>query len=603
MILSKLFTGQTHTEDTGRSQSAREVPSQNAAAVNRQIRSMVPGQTIQGEIVGRNGSEVQIKVSEDMVLQARVDRNLNLEIGKNMTFEVRNNGSSLTLSPLFTNVSTDVTVLKAIDMAGLPVNDTTVDLTSQLMQAGLSVNKNILGQVYRQVMNYPEAEVSDIVNLHKLGIPVNESTVNQMISYRNLTHQLTQGMDTVFQAIPEALEGMLSQGDVQGAAGVYRELFALFAAGEDPGILPGAEGLLPGQEAGEAANIVFAEQSARMEGELASLLSGDGREQISQQTESFQEGPGGLQDRGNAQAAGGVLPEGTGADTISQTGMADTFRASLAEGLLQLLEQTGLSVQEQSHLAGQIHLFAQGGLGEENFFDITGKLLQAAGNEGARELAQKLVGSGAFKELMTERLKDLWMLKPQDVAEPGKVQELYRRLDRQLKGLAQALENGGQGGGTAYRAVTGLAQNVDFLNQVNQMYAYVQIPLRLRQGDTNGELYVYTNKKNLASREGKVSALLHLDMEHIGPLDVYVSMESSKVHTKFYVQDEEMLDFLGAHMDILTDRLKERGYDCACSMKTRGEAAEEKTENSGIGPLLQHGGGMLLSRQAFDVRT
>ena len=157
MILSKLFTGQTHTEDTGRSQSAREVPSQNAAAVNRQIRSMVPGQTIQGEIVGRNGSEVQIKVSEDMVLQARVDRNLNLEIGKNMTFEVRNNGSSLTLSPLFTNVSTDVTVLKAIDMAGLPVNDTTVDLTSQLMQAGLSVNKNILGQVYRQVMNYPEA--------------------------------------------------------------------------------------------------------------------------------------------------------------------------------------------------------------------------------------------------------------------------------------------------------------------------------------------------------------------------------------------------------------------------------------------------------------
>ena len=78
---------------------------------------------------------------------------------------------------------------------------------------------------------------------------------------------------------------------------------------------------------------------------------------------------------------------------------------------------------------------------------------------------------------------------------------------------------------------------------------------------------------------------------------------SSKVNTKFYVQDEEMLDFLGAHMDILTDRLRERGYDCACSMKTRGEAAEENTENSGIWPLLQQGGGMLLSRQAFDVRT
>lgn len=254
-------------------------------------------------------------------------------------------------------------------------------------------------------------------------------------------------------------------------------------------------------------------------------------------------------------------------------------------------------------MAEQIRLFAQGSLGPDTFFQLTGQLLQTAGNEQARQLAQKLVSSGEFKEIMTNWLKDSWMLKPQDVADPGKVQELYRRLDRQLKSLAQTLENGGQSAGTAFRAVTNLSQNVDFLNQVNQMYAYVQIPLRLRQGDTNGELYVYTNKKNLAAREGRVSALLHLDMEHIGPLDVYVSMESSKVNTKFYVQDEEMLDFLGAHMDILTDRLRERGYDCACSMKTRGEAAEENTENSGIWPLLQQGGGMLLSRQAFDVRT
>lgn len=601
MLLSKLFAGQTYTEDAGRAPSASQPPAQNTAAVNRQIHSMVPGQTIHGEIVGRNGSEVQIKVSDDMILQARVDRNLNLEIGKNMTFEVRNNGSSLTLSPLFTNVSTDVTVLKAIDMAGLPVNDTTVSLTSQMMQAGMSVNKNILGQMYRQVMNYPEAEISDVVNLHKMGIPVNPSTVSQMISYRNLTHQLKGGMEAVLQALPEALEGMLSQGDVQGALGVYKELFALFAGEADK--IPGAGMQFQGgqavDEAGQAANVVFTETVAGMDEELADLVNGagSGKEEISLQPGSVQDGADGMGNPG-AVAGSQVLSEGAGEGTL--TAASRTF---LADQLYNLLGQAGLPAQEISRMAEQIRLFAQGSLGPDTFFQLTGQLLQTAGNEQARQLAQKLVSSGEFKEIMTNWLKDSWMLKPQDVADPGKVQELYRRLDRQLKSLAQTLENGGQSAGTAFRAVTNLSQNVDFLNQVNQMYAYVQIPLRLRQGDTNGELYVYTNKKNLAAREGRVSALLHLDMEHIGPLDVYVSMESSKVNTKFYVQDEEMLDFLGAHMDILTDRLRERGYDCACSMKTRGEAAEENTENSGIWPLLQQGGGMLLSRQAFDVRT
>ena len=54
--------------------------------------------------------------------------------------------------------------------------------------------------------------------------------------------------------------------------------------------------------------------------------------------------------------------------------------------------------------------------------------------------------------------------------------------------------------------------------QINQTYAYIQLPLHLRQGEhKTGELFVYTNKKNLAGRDGRVSALLHLDMEHLGP--------------------------------------------------------------------------------------
>ena len=93
MKLSQLFSGEVRTD--GPVHTSQPSPAQ-MEQLNRQIRSLVPGQTITGEIVSRNGGEVQIRLSEDMVLNARVDRNLNMETGRNMTFEVKNNGSALT---------------------------------------------------------------------------------------------------------------------------------------------------------------------------------------------------------------------------------------------------------------------------------------------------------------------------------------------------------------------------------------------------------------------------------------------------------------------------------------------------------------------------
>ena len=164
------------------------------------------------------------------------------------------------------------------------------------------------------------------------------------------------------------------------------------------------------------------------------------------------------------------------------------------------------------------------------------------------------------------------------------------------------MENAGQNGSEAYKAVSNLSQNVDFLHQINQTYTYIQLPLRLQQGRAQGDLYVYTNKRNLAEKDGKVSALLHLDMEHLGPVDVYVAMQNNKVNTKFYVCDDEMLDFLEAHMDLLTSRLQKRGYDISFSMETRGEK-DLSTSNGGLAPLLEKEKGVALSQYAFDVRT
>jgi len=576
MKLTELFTGKSNMENTAPVSGQQQARA--TADVNRQIRALAPGQTIRGEVIGRNGGEVQIKLAEDMILNARVDQNMNLELGKYLTFEVKSNGAALTLSPLFTNMAADVNVLKALDMAGLPVNETSVEMTKQLMEAGLSVNKSMLQQVYRELKAYPDAEISDIISLHRLQLPVNEANVNQMASYRNLNYQLTGAMDTILELAPQAAESMLQEGNAQAASALYRELFALIR-----------EGLTPSENAGESAARTAGEESAA-----------DDRQAAGQIGEDIRQTAQALTDRGSV---------------VEELPVPGGARQEIAEQFARALTQLHLPPEEKQALAEQIRAFAQGAPaspetagtleagGAAQLFELADKLLQASAQSGQEHiLLRNLLGQNSFKELLSGQIKNLWTVKPEDVAEPEKLSELYRRLDRQLSSLSRALEAGGQAESGAYKAVANLSQNIDFMQQLNQMYAYVQLPLRLQQGDAHGDLYVYANRKGLTARDGQVSALLHLDMEHLGPVDVYVALQNTRVSTKFYVRDDEMLDFLEEHMELLTKRLEKRGYQCDVSMTTRG-MENQKEGDKGLEPLLQQGGGILLSQYAFDVRT
>ncbi|MCM1189337.1 MAG: flagellar hook-length control protein FliK [bacterium] len=580
MILSRLFTQGPQAEESGRINQTQSV---KTADVNSQIRSLVPGQTIRGEVVSRNGAEVQIRVSEDMVLNARVDQNIHLEQGKNVTFEVRNNGRTLSLSPLFTNVSADVNVLKALDMAGLPVNETSVEMTRQLMEAGLPVNKGSLQQVYREINSFPEGEISDVIDLHRLQMPVNQTNMQQMISYRNLTHQLIGGLTDILDELPQTTQDMLAGGNIREAAELYRELFRI--AGEEP-----ADPLAQGE---------LASEGAQAEGLQTEGLQ---TEEIPADTQGTAAGKAVLPGEALLETFGGSgqesrVPE-NGNGSVPLSGQA---RDLLVRELLQAVEELRLAPQESGSFAEQIRQFGQGGLSNTAFFGMAENLLEAAARtDGGMEILQKLFSGREFSGVLSDALKNQWTLRPEEVSRQGKVEELYQRLDRQLKSLTGTLEAAGQTENPVYRAVANVSQNVDFMNQINQMFTYVQLPLHLQHSDAHGELYVYTNKRSLAANDGSVSALLHLDMANLGPVDVYVALQETKVNTKFYVADDEILDFIGKHMNILTDRLQMRGYDCSCSMTLRDAGKEE---SGGLAPLLNQESGVLLSQYAFDVRT
>jgi len=82
-------------------------------------------------------------------------------------------------------------------------------------------------------------------------------------------------------------------------------------------------------------------------------------------------------------------------------------------------------------------------------------------------------------------------------------------------------------------------------------------------------------------------------------------MQNQKVSTKFYLESEEMIDFLEGHMDELDSRLMQKGYSMKSELlhkdhKDSGNVFDELIADSksrGRAPMV------MLSRQSFDARA
>ncbi len=571
MKLSDIFA--TTSNKINKSKETTKAESVSSGRISRQIKALTPGRQLQGEIVERNGSEVRIKLSDDVVLTARLDRDVNVQEGQMLTFEVKNNGSALTLSPLFTNTAVADNVFKALQMAGLPINETTVAMTESMMQQGMSVDSKSLQNIFREVMAYPEAPVESIVQLHQMGMEVNEANLNQMESYKALTHQLVSGMTDVLAELPDAFREISMAFGEKEAVRVFQEIL---------------QKLFPDMQEGETEGLPF--DSLKPEDKTGGEAVLSVAEKVTITEEGvIKESQMGLPAEGAAellQEEAGDIP---GLEPLSTQEKANFVR------LLSAIPKE--SYPEIEKLVQEIK---QGTAKPEDIFRQLSRIPIKDGTELQNALAD-ILKSGEYQKLLETSVLKQWTLKPEQVVENREVKEVYEKLVKQLEGVRQALQDGGVPNAAAAKSASGLSQNIDFINQMNQMYTYVQLPLKMNSGNANGELYVYTNKRSLAGKDGAVSALLHLDMENLGPVDVYIAMQQEKVNTRFTVRDEEMIDFINEHIHILNDRLQKKGYSMKCEMSVR---EEKEGGESPIENILQTDKNTsLLAQYAFDVRA
>ena len=153
--------------------------------VMNEIRNMAPGQTVQGEVVGKDGNTVQIALDPETVLTARLERDFNIALGQSMSFEVKASSSSLlSLTPLYANMANEATIQKALAAAGLSDSLDNMKMVAAMMKEGMPIDRDSIAFVNRQLVDFPGANPLSIIQMIRLGLPITEENLEQFALYK-----------------------------------------------------------------------------------------------------------------------------------------------------------------------------------------------------------------------------------------------------------------------------------------------------------------------------------------------------------------------------------------------------------------------------------
>ncbi|MDE7427899.1 MAG: hypothetical protein K2N00_01280, partial [Lachnospiraceae bacterium] len=213
--------------------------------LQNEVRSLKPGQTLQGTVVGRNGNSVQIELAQDFTINAKVDKSVSLALGQLMSFEVKANSSSfMSLAPLYTNTANTATILRALAAAGLPETAENMEMVAKMMEEGMPIDKESILNMSRQLLEFPGQNPTSIIQMTHLELPVTAENIEQFEQYKNATHQILSSVDTIVDELPQVFQQLMQEEQADKALAFYEAVLAAFS--EDGGVEDGTVTLQSG---------------------------------------------------------------------------------------------------------------------------------------------------------------------------------------------------------------------------------------------------------------------------------------------------------------------------------------------------------------------
>lgn len=595
MQISDMLAQYNRSSATGATATA---PQQGVQQLVSAVREMTVGNVFEGTVNDIKNGTVTLGLANGQTVQARIAAGVQLAVGQAMFFQVKSNdGTTVEIRPYTNGNLNNPTLLKALDAAGIPAEPRMIDMVNSMMEEQMSIGRESLMDMARSISAYPDADIKSLVLMHKLDIPMSEEFIQQFENYKSDQAAITSQFDDVLESI-----GKLYQNEN-----------------------------LSETEALELGSRIY--QVLKQEGSLdASAIVKEGVQKGSWSPVELQEGAilEGTSELAATEITGTELAE---AETIEET--LDGVTVNSGEEAASEENAAQVSEEKTSSDAQGVQYYARGSVGAlftegqmKDFSNLLKEFPQLAGSKlfttegnlngnlstGAflKELhqaldeimgltggsAKKLFSGKEYQKVLEYEVKQQWTLKPEEIKGDA-VKHLYEKMENQMQKMQELVQESGQSNTSLAKAVSNLQGNIEFMNQINNAYHYVQIPLRMSNQNAHGDLFVYTNKSGVDRPDGELSAFLHLDMDNLGATDVSVRMKDRKVHTNFYLEDEKSYDLIEEHMAELMQRLQEKGYSCTVQVENQFR------KKNLVEDFMQqeHPSAGILHRYSFDMRA
>lgn len=483
------------------------VPSKEAGIAL--LQRMNAGDVFTGKITNITQNQITLLLSNSSTVTATLSDALSFNIGDLAAFAIKDNsGEQIVLKSVNTenlkNLMNDRSVQNAIRNAGLSVNDTTVSLVHNLMKQNMPIDANTLNRYIRLLDTVPNATPEDAVLMSKMGIPVTEENVNALHDYYDFRDGIS-GKASELAAGAAQIASELAVESPEDAAQFIRDFTSSYGAA--PGSVEN----------------------------MAEAVDKETLESLSEQLKEMADIP----------------PEDAEAPENLQAGEKAALKPS--DNAQQEPELTAFQEQVKD-FADRVK---DGSMSAKDFLNGLSALMDKP--EVNKEALGRLVSGQEFGKAVENMVRQEMFLKPEDINKDS-LKRLYAKIINDSSNIAQKFGGDPKMAPIVQNAAQ-TADDVHFLNDASHFMSFVQIPIKMSGQNAHGDLYVYTNKRNRGEAKDELKALLHLDMDNLGPMDIFVALKNNNVTTNFKVANDEILDYIESHMDELTAALNRKGYN------------------------------------------
>ncbi|WP_455715617.1 flagellar hook-length control protein FliK [Anaerosporobacter sp.] len=605
-------SGQTSTFQVtaGSSDAANATNSNLSYSATGQI-LIDKGQIIRGEVTDIRNNTVSIKVDLGETITYPLQGDPELTIGQTATFKAVETEDGIALKAISIKPSQArlATINKALEEAGLQKNERNQTIVLELLNNQMSIDKQSIQKIIQQSLLNKYASISTLVLMNKHNILINNETSTQFENYRNHEHQINKEIGTIADEIPKLLDKVSTFTTSKNFLAINEGIMNIFL--KDTNI---------------SAEMPFS-SVINSKAEISTLLdilkpfalTDSLTDTIMNSTATLRDVVDCIQDSITMAEHMSEEPqepilgeeENSFSPNIRQT---DTFQSPIIRHILdQFTNQqfssnelvTFLSPQNRQTLSLALANFP---LSQDirdaiiNGQITTNKLLHAIKtalpNTNVVD-AKSLYSNQVFQWVIKEHIRSSMSLTTDDLAN-NKINDYYDASYNQINALRNFLVDSGlRDAFTRLNETTkNFQENLEFMKVLNQLYPYVQLPLKMKDQFIHSDLYVYTKKKNLRENPDNISVLLHLDMEYLGPMDIHINLTRGNVQTKFYITDEFSTSLLRNNIDLLEEAMTRNGY------LLQTEFIERKKEIDIVKDIIEKDQPTTsLKRYSFDIRA